>query len=146
MGAIETIMGPAFFREYFDCSAKKRSGETGTPSGKTQGPSGETQKPSGKTQELSGATQGPSGATQGPSSETQEPSSESSGSFVGRLEVQHAIALTSFEGPMLWALPDNGQRRLFKELDANWLFFFTFAHHCGSLSLNDATPKITVKL
>jgi hypothetical protein len=119
MGAIETIMGPAFFREYFDCSAKKPSGETGTPSGKTQGPSGETQKPSGKTQELSGATQGPSGATQGPSSETQEPSSESSGSFVGRLEVQHAIALTSFEGPMLWALP----HQQFGNLDSGFSWF-----------------------
>jgi hypothetical protein len=76
MGA-ETLMGPALFREYFDCSAKEPSGET----------------------------------------------EESSGSFVGRLEVKHAIALTSFEGTILWAIPANAKRRLFKELDANWLFF-----------------------
>ena len=109
MGA-ETLMGPALFREYFDCSAKEPSGETEEPSSETE---------------------------------------ESSGSFVGRLEVKHAIALTSFEGTILWAIPANAKRRLFKELDANWLFFFIFAHHCGSLSSNiasDATPKITVKL
>jgi hypothetical protein len=117
MGA-ETLMGPALFREYFDCSVMVPSGETEEPSG-------------GETEEISSETE------------------DSSGSFVGQLEVKHAIALTSFEGTMLWDIPENAKRRPLKESDANWLFFFIFAHHCGSLSSNiasDATPKITVKL
>jgi hypothetical protein len=64
-------------------------------------------------------------------------------------EVKHAVNLTSFEGSMLSEIPDGGKRMLFKELDANWLFFFTFARHCRSLPSNIAShrnPEITVKL
>ena len=65
-----------------------------------------------------------------------------------RLEVKHAVNLTSVDGPMSWNISDDGRRRLFKDLDAGWLFFFPFAYHCRSFpnTGSDGTPKITVKL
>jgi hypothetical protein len=47
-----------------------------------------------------------------------------------------------------WALfrPRNG-RKLFKEADANWLFFYAIAHYCNLHSeLDKDTLKITTKL
>ena len=63
---------------------------------------------------------------------TEDPSGSS---LIANLpEVKHAVNLTSFEGSMLRDIPDGGKRMLFKELEANWLFFFfAFARHCQSL-------------
>lgn len=75
---------------------------------------------------------------------------DSSRSFpiVDRLEVNHAITLSSV-GTKLWNTLNDGNRRLFKECDANWLLFYSIASHFESLPSNiasDGTTKITVKL
>jgi hypothetical protein len=49
---------------------------------------------------------------------------DSSESFpiADRLEVNHVITLSSV-GTKLWNTSNDGNRRLFKELDADWLLF-----------------------
>lgn len=75
---------------------------------------------------------------------------DSSRSFpiADRLEVNHAITLSSV-GTKLWNTSNDGNRRLFKDCDANWLFFYSIACHFETLPSNiasDGTTKITVKL
>lgn len=46
-----------------------------------------------------------------------------------QLEVAHVAHISSVDGMMSWEMLRRGHRRPFKEAQANWLFFFTIAHH-----------------
>ena len=73
---------------------------------------------------------------------TEDPSGSSP--IADRLEVIHAITLSSVSDLEFWNILYGGQRRPFEELDANWLFFLAFARHCKSLPSSNGTPRITV--
>ncbi|KAH8976881.1 hypothetical protein EDB86DRAFT_2864191, partial [Lactarius hatsudake] len=66
--------------------------------------------------------------------------------FVGKDEVLHLGQISSLYNARHWSTLTDGQNRLFKEHDANWLFFYTIANHILSLSAGDETPKVTAKL
>ncbi|KAH8979252.1 hypothetical protein EDB92DRAFT_2118863 [Lactarius akahatsu] len=69
--------------------------------------------------------------------------------FVGTDEVLHLGQISSLYKARHWSTLTDGQNRLFKEHDANWLFFYTIANHIHSLSSDsagDETPKVTAKL
>jgi hypothetical protein len=75
---------------------------------------------------------------------TEDPSGSS---LIANLpEVKHAVNLTSFEGSMLRDIPNGGKRMLFKELEANWLFFFSHSRvivdHSLPLQATEKLPKI----
>ena len=70
---------------------------------------------------------------------------------VGHLEFNHIAYTASVDGIKsikLWANSHEGTTTIFKESDANWLFFYSFAHHLESHPLNikkDWKPKITIR-
>ena len=67
---------------------------------------------------------------------------------VDRLEILHLGYISSLYRAKIWD-QEKGNSRLFKEHDANWLFFYPIADHFESLPSNissDGTSKITVKL
>lgn len=61
-------------------------------------------------------------------------------STADRIEFTHLASVSHFYEAGWWDQNDRS-RRLFKEVDANWLFFYPLAHHIASVPLS-----VTVKL
>ena len=72
-------------------------------------------------------------------------------SVVDYLEFNHIAYISSVDGVKsvkLWAKNHEGATKLFKEADANWLYFYLIAYHLQSHPSNltiDGKPKIIVK-
>ena len=68
---------------------------------------------------------------------------DTSESGPNQFELGH-ISHISLVPAALWNPKEPGYK-LFKEIDANWLFFFFIARHFESLNMNAKKPKFVVK-
>lgn len=55
-------------------------------------------------------------------------------STIDRFEYTHFISVSNVYETELWRNLRHGKRRPFKEIDANWLFFYALKHHIVSAS------------
>lgn len=64
---------------------------------------------------------------------------------VSQSEFNHIAHISSVDGVKLWATMNEGNRRIFKEADALWLFFYFIGHHLESHPSREKA-NITVRL